>query len=217
MSLERLLILGAGGQARWALEIARLTGFDAVCADREEETALLCDRSFTHAHVAIGGEQELSRAVHPSLRQTVMARARQIRPDLQWPPMIHPSAWISPTAELSEGVAVLAMASIGPNCVVMEGAILASGARLEHDSVMEPFSYLTTGASTGGGVRIGARTFVGTNAAIKHGLNVPPDCLIGAGVALNVELSGPSVVAMPRLRRVPRTVGKRVLPDEAVL
>ena len=204
--MKPLLILGAGGQARWAAEIAHLTGWQPHCVDQHGEVASLASGHFQHAHVAIGGEHELSVRVKPCLREVIMDRVSRDYPHMQWPALVHPTAHISHTAVIEDGAQILAQCSVGPNARVERGAIMASGALLEHDSVMKPFSYLTTGAATGGGVTIGERTFIGTNASIKHGLTVPADCLVGAGVALTVAPEGPCIIAPPRNRMVKRRV-----------
>lgn len=62
------------------------------------------------------------------------------------PSIIHNSAYISPTAKIETGVAVLPKAVINTDTVVKQGSIINCGAVIDHDCVVEKFVHVCIGA-----------------------------------------------------------------------
>lgn len=61
------------------------------------------------------------------------------------PVLIHPSATVSPSAELGYGTVVCARAVIGPGARVGRGCIISGGAALDRDAVLEEGGYVGCG------------------------------------------------------------------------
>ena len=62
------------------------------------------------------------------------------------PAIIHNSAYISPTAKLEEGVAVLPKAVINTDCVIKQGCIINCGSVIDHDCILNEFVHICIGA-----------------------------------------------------------------------
>jgi acetyltransferase-like isoleucine patch superfamily enzyme len=73
------------------------------------------------------------------------------------------------------GVSINPCSSIGRFC------ILNTNSSLDHDSILEDFSSLAPGATTGGNCRIGQYSAVGIGAVVIHGIDVGEHTVIGAG------------------------------------
>jgi sugar O-acyltransferase (sialic acid O-acetyltransferase NeuD family) len=83
---------------------------------------------------------------------------------------------------------------IGDNCLILEdqtiqpyvkignNVMLWSGNHLGHASVIEDHVYVSSHVVISGHCRIGARSFIGVNAAIKDFTTIGKDCFIGMGV-----------------------------------
>ena len=93
---------------------------------------------------------------------------------------------------------------IGPNSQVGAFCIVNTGASLDHDSAMKDFASLAPGAVTGGRVEIGFRSAVGIGAAIKQGVVMGDDTVVGAKSYLNQDLPG-GVIAYGSPAKVIRT------------
>lgn len=156
-----LLILGAGTHGRVVRETAIAQGiFEQIdflddlateaigtCSDY----LLHCNR-YTHAFVAFGDN---------SLRAHWLEKLRQA--NFVIPVMIHPQAFVSPSAQIAEGSIVLAKAAINTGAPVEQGSIIGLGSLVDHDARIKEFCHINTGA------------------IIAAGSTVPPRCKVEAG------------------------------------
>ena len=106
----------------------------------------------------------------------------------------HPSAWISPDAELGAGCIVFPRALVEPYASVGTGSILWSGSVVAHDSRVGAFCFLAPNATVAGNVTLGERTFVGANATVRDGVTVGAGCVIGAGAIVKHDLAEGTVL-----------------------
>ena len=67
------------------------------------------------------------------------------------PPMVHPSAVVSPTASIGDACQILALAYVGPDAVLAGGVLVNTGAIVEHDC------HLGEGAVVGPGAVLAGR------------------------------------------------------------
>jgi len=117
---------------------------------------------------------------------------------------IDPSAIISKTAKIGEGVTIWPGAVINTNAVVGDNVIINETATISHDDVIGFGSHIAAGVNLIGGLKIGEKTLIGVGAVIickKIGSN----SVIGAGSVVANDI-GDNVVAIGFPARV---VGKR--------
>jgi sugar O-acyltransferase (sialic acid O-acetyltransferase NeuD family) len=87
--------------------------------------------------------------------------------------LIHPKAYVAPTAVVDEGAMVMANAvadvrsRISPLCVVWPSSCI------NHDSVIGSNTFLSPGAIICGNATVGSHCFIGAGAAIVDRANVP--------------------------------------------
>jgi sugar O-acyltransferase (sialic acid O-acetyltransferase NeuD family) len=189
-------IFGSGGHARVLSELAKLVGFDPVCfidPFSPEESYL--------GLPVVGGLDQVSPDVTSFglgiglnyVREQVFLAARNSNPGADFPVLVHPSAFVSPSARLEEGSVVLAQAHVGPGAAIEAGALLNSGASLDHESLMRRFSSLGPGAITAGGVELGERAMVGLGASLFQKVSVGADTVIGASSMVRHDVPANSV------------------------
>lgn len=102
--------------------------------------------------------------------------------------IIHPSAWISPTAAIGVGVFVGPRAVVHTDATIGDHAIINSAAVVEHDCIVGVNSHIAPNATLGGDVHIGEHTLVGIGSTVLPGVRIGDRCTVGAGSAVIVDL-----------------------------
>lgn len=96
-------------------------------------------------------------------------RLQLIRGGGEYPPLAHPSAWISPSAKIASGAQIMPMASVGACAEIGEGAIINTGAIIEH------------GARIGAGAHIAPRAVVLGDAIVEEGAFIGVGAIVVQG------------------------------------
>jgi len=110
----------------------------------------------------------------------------------------HPSATISPQAQLADDAQILAGATVQPGASIATGAIVNTRAVVEHDVQIGAWSHVAPGAVVCGDIRIGTHTHVGAGATVRQGLRLGNHCLIGLGAVVISDLpDSTTVIGVP--------------------
>ncbi|NPV85251.1 MAG: acetyltransferase [Anaerolineae bacterium] len=94
---------------------------------------------------------------------------------------IHPSAQIARGVHVGRGTVIMAGVVVNSDSQIGNFCILNTRSSLDHDCVMEDFSSLAPGATTGGNVHIGAFSAISLGANILQGRCIGSHTVIGAG------------------------------------
>lgn len=120
-------------------------------------------------------------------------------------PLVHPTAWVSPSAELGRGVFVGPMAVINARARIAHHAIINTGAVVEHECDVGLGAHVAPHATLAGGTRVGAHALVGLGAAVLPGAAVGARAVVGAGaVVLQDVAEGQRVAGCPARAIHPR-------------
>ena len=203
-----LVVLGDGGHAASVAEAAESAGFTvagfietaAEPAAMERLISRIGELDFKSTALAIGVGTNFARAaIHVAVSSEF--------PGASFPSIVHQTAWLSPSAEIADGVTLLAHSSVGPNASLGLGSLVNTGASLDHDGELGDFASLGPGARTGGNVAVGRRTMIGLQAGILQGRTVGEDSVVGAQSlvledipALSVGIGSPCRVVRSRER-----------------
>ena len=198
--MKSLIILGAGGHGKVVAETA-------ISSDCFKEIVFLDDRysknksetNLFHDFKVIGNlslliENDLSHK-YPHV---VVALGKNIL-RLSWlkklndtkynmPTLIHPTAWVSPSAKISSGTVVFAKVAIQANARIGFGSILNTGCNIDHDVILEDGVHICPGASLAGGVFVGKRSMIGIGSSVIQNINIGSDVNIGAGSTVVKDL-----------------------------
>jgi sugar O-acyltransferase (sialic acid O-acetyltransferase NeuD family) len=109
-----------------------------------------------------------------------------------WPDLVH-----GPNTLITETSWVMPFVKLGAN-------VLLIGARVGHHSIIGDHCTIS-GATLGGGVEVGERTFVGMNATVKERLRIGKRNVIGSGATILLPTKDDAVHAVHHTRasRVP--------------
>lgn len=198
---RRLAILGAGGHARVVADAAEAAGwtvpglFDREAPPGDHPWPVLGDADalfarmseFDGAVVALGDNAL-------RLEWTVKLAAH----GLPLATVIHPTAWVSPRAELGGGTVILAQAGVGTGARLGRAVIVNTGASVDHDCVLGDGVHVSPGARLAGAVTVGARSWIGVGAVVREGLMLGAAVRVGAGAAVVKSVqNGQTVVGVP--------------------
>lgn len=184
--MRALRIIGAGGHGRVLADIAQAMGYgDIAFLD-----AQFPDFAHSGAWDIIGTPADLGDDSEYALgvgdNQSRMSLLESFPNDLAT--LIHPSATISPHAQIGAGSVICAGATVGPFAKLGQGCIINTGASVDHDCTLAGGVHLSPGARLGGGVSIGARTWVGIGAAVREYKTIGADAMIAAGAAVVTDI-----------------------------
>ena len=189
----RILIFGASGHGKVILEAllaakrAKVIGFvdngqkksgfqGLPCFGPDSDlSAILRKTKANAAVVAIGDNHK---------RSLVVARIRELAPQLEFPAIVHPTAYVALGAEVGEGTVVLPGAIVGADARVGRFCIVNTRASIDHDGEIGDFASLAPGAVLGGKVHVGEFSAVGLGASVIHGIRIGAQTVIGAGAVV---------------------------------
>ena len=97
------------------------------------------------------------------------------------PALIHPTAFVEPSASLSPGGQVFPHAYVGSDARVGFGCIVNTGAIVSHDCLLGDYANISPGAMLAGQVQIGAQALVGMGATINLRVKIGAGARIGNG------------------------------------
>jgi UDP-3-O-[3-hydroxymyristoyl] glucosamine N-acyltransferase len=112
--------------------------------------------------------------------------------------VIHPSAVISPSANIGYGVQILEMAVVSCKAIVDEACIVNVHSLVGHHSKMYPGSSISANCVLGASSTLGYRSFLGNAANTVPGVQIVKDVLVGAGGLVIEDILVPGTyIGMP--------------------
>ena len=98
--------------------------------------------------------------------------------------VVHPTAWVSASAQLGSGTVVMANAVINPNAKVGNGVIVNTAAVVEHDVEIGDFAHVSPNAAMGGASHLGMLSHLGIGAVVIQCVSIGAHTIIGAGAVV---------------------------------
>lgn len=108
---------------------------------------------------------------------------------------IHPSAIVSPYAEIGEGTVVMQGAIIQAGAKIGRHCIINTGASIDHDCIIEDYAHISPRATLCGNVHVREGTQIGVGSSIVPGITIGEWCLICAGSVVTTNIPDKCVAA----------------------
>lgn len=190
MTLESILLVGAGGHAKSCIDVIEQEGrFNIVgLVGKESEVG-----NSIFGYPVLGSDADLPALLNKSSNalitigqiKTSEPRIRLFKLLQQYgfslPTVISPKAYVSNHAAVGIGTIILHGAILNAGAVVGDNCIINSQALVEHDAVVNEHSHISTGAIINGTANIGLGTFIGSGSLVREGINVGEHSVIGMG------------------------------------
>ena len=197
--MTKLVLVGAGGHARVLIELfSAMGGFELVgvvahTAPRDPlGLPLLGDESRLKRLRAEGVEAAFIGVGDNATRARLGAWLERLGYEL--PAAIHPAAFVAPSARISPGAVVMARAVLGTDAALGSLAILNTGAIADHDVVLHEASHAAPGSVLAGHAWLGARALLGAGSAVRQGIGIGEDAVVGVGAAVVTDVAAGTVV-----------------------
>ena len=207
--MTALLILGCGGHAKVVAETALAGGRFISIAFVDDRCSMPGDLPPVLGWPVL---RPLAHALEPSLRNQFAAAVVAIghaATRLHWqqqlsaagyelPVLIHPSAWVSPSAQIGPGSVLFAQVVVQAQARIGAGAILNTSCSVDHDVQLADGVHVCPGARLAGEVQVGERSWIGIGASLIQQIRIGCDVTIGAGAAVISDLpDGVTAVGVP--------------------
>ena len=198
-----IVVIGGGGHARVVIEILLAT---------KAEVVGFCDPSFSEGecfgHVAcLGDDGVLERLRADGVEQAIVAlgdnglrcevalRVRSL--GFRLVNAVHPSAQISPSAILGQGIAIMANVVINAATTVGDNVIVNTGATVDHDCKIGGGAHIAPGAHLAGRITVGEQCLIGVGSAVGCGrpLSIGDGAVVGSGSVIIEDVPAYSTVA----------------------
>lgn len=187
MSSKPVIIIGNGGHARVLIEILlmqkkEILGYTAPAQEHNpyhipylgtDEEILHYDQREIELVNAIG-------SVSTTKLRTYIFTFFKSR-GYHFLNIIHPSAVVSSTVLLGEGVQIMAGAIIQPFVRIGDNTIINTSASIDHDCYIGKNCHIAPGCVLSGSVTVGEGTHIGTGTNIIQNVKVGKNVIIGAG------------------------------------
>jgi sugar O-acyltransferase (sialic acid O-acetyltransferase NeuD family) len=117
--------------------------------------------------------------------------------------LVHPTAWVAPTARVGAGSILCPFAVVANAAVVGPNVVLNTFASVGHDAVVGAHCVFSPYSVVNGGVVLGEQVFLGTHAVVTPRLDVGARTKVAAGAVVTRSLDpGSLAVGMPATGRV---------------
>ena len=193
--MKRLLIWGASDQAVVTLDCAQamqmygqidLMGITTQKIRRFAQHRVMMEENVIHAKLFHAYDEVIVATGDNRLRQIRLLILEEY--GIPIATIIHPSAIISPTAQVNCGSTILANAVIHTLARIGTGCIINTGAIVEHDCVIKDFVNMSPNCAMAGHCSVESRAFLGIGSTLSPAVTIGEDAVIGAGAVVLTDI-----------------------------
>ncbi len=199
-----LLIYGGGGHAKSLIDLIRLVGFyrihgildDGIPAGtRILDIPVLGSEALLHSLRRAG----VGKAVNAvggigSITPRLAVYEKLAAAGFEIVTVVHPRAFIEPTAHVADGCQVFFNAYVGSEVRVGFGSIINTAAIISHDCQLGEYVNISPGAILAGAVTVGDRALVGMGATINLGVRIGAGARVGNSAVVKGDVPENGIV-----------------------
>lgn len=194
---DGVVVIGAGGHAKVVISTLAARGLSIAAVFDDDDTKWGMDAQGTRV-----SRMERERGGSAIIGIGDNAKRRDVATALkfEWQTVVHPSAYVHPSAKLGRGTVIFAGAVVQPDAVIGDHVIVNTGATVDHDCVIGDYAHLAPGVHLAGSVQVGEGAFLGIGSAVIPGVRIGPWSTLGAGaVAIRDVRDGVVAVGVPAM------------------
>jgi len=211
--MKKIIIVGSGGHAAELRDYINHNN-NARPADRMEVVGFIDDNedSYKHYNFAetfLGSikNHEVHKEVFYLMGIANLDYRKKIIESLlekgaEFTGLIHPTAIISPSAEIHSTTVISHNASVGAMAKLGKYNMLNSRCTIGHDSVLGDFNFISPQVAISGNTKIGDGNLIGTNACTIPGMTIGNNNKVAAGMVLYKPVGDDSTVLFRHKERL---------------
>ena len=199
-----IIIYGGGGHGKTLIELIRAMGVYQIVSiiddgiDEIEEILnipivggndILSDLYSSGVHLAVNAVGGVG---DTSIRVKVFQRLGEA--GYVCPPLLHPLAYVEPSATLSPGVQVFAHAYVGSEARIGFGVIVNTGSIISHGCTVGDYAHISPGAILAGDVTIGNSVLIGMGTTVNLGVEIGSGARIGNGATIKENVPEQTII-----------------------
>lgn len=186
MISDKLHILGAGGHALMALDIAIESGFDEICVYDDSVKEI----NFYRDIKVEGTIEKFIQNCNPNTKVFIGIGDNNTRCNIYeklkdksclFPILKHKSAIVNKHTNIGEGTIIMPSATINHNARIGNCGIINTNSTVDHDAEIGNFVHISPGANIGGNVTIRECSWIGIGANVINNICIGKNAIIGAG------------------------------------
>jgi len=210
MTPARIIILGARGMG---MDIADTISCLAAEGKPLAVHGFLDDDTSTHGskvgdHPVLGGLADAARfpdclfvngigtSGSRHLKPTLITKTGV--PDDRWLTVVHPRAFVSPSAKVGRGTVLLANVSVCADAVLGDHVMVLPNSVISHDTVVEDYSTIASGVCVSGRCIVRRGAYLGSNSSIRENTVIGAGALVAMAAVVTRDVSpGITVLGSP--------------------
>ncbi|MCM3590175.1 acetyltransferase [Brevibacillus borstelensis] len=188
--MKKIIVLGGGGHARVLIEMLLLLKMDVIgFTDKNQSQEI--------SGVPYIGQDDVILSYQPTeifLINGIGSVGDQLKRKqlflyfksrgYSFASVVHPSAVISSSAILGEGIQVMAGAVLQTGVRIGDNCIINTRASIDHDSQIGCHVHIAPGATLSGGVQVAAEAHIGAGSVVIQNIRIGTKCIVGAGAVV---------------------------------
>lgn len=189
--MKKLILIGAGGHCRSAIDIAESTGkYNSISIIDYQNKEKLNEKILGYDVMSgLDWMDKLDRvsdyfvAVGSAVSRQEIQKILQSR-QVTVTSLLHKKAHIHNTAVIGTGVFIGAFAHVGPECRIGDGSIINTHANVEHESTINEFTHCAPRSTVCGRCEIGSYVLLGAGSTVINGIKIADEVTVGAGAVI---------------------------------
>ena len=187
--MKPIVIIGTGGHSKVVLDILQKRGLEILgfISPEYKKGSLFCgykilgDDEIIDSFISsdIGLANGIGFIAKNKKRKIVAKKFRD--KGYHFISIIDPSAIISSSVILEQGVQIMAGVIIQHGSSIGQDTIINTGSLIDHDCIINNDCHVAPGVTMSGNVNIGEESFVGVGSSIANNIFVGHNCTIAAG------------------------------------
>lgn len=196
-----IVLVGAGGHGKVVLATLRACSLEvdyAVDDDPQKQGSEWLGLSVVAPEGRLDGRSAILGIGNNEQRARFSRRFERTT----WVSIVHPRAFVDPSASIGPGTVVFAGAVVQAGARIGRHVIVNTGATVDHDCVIGDHVHVCPGVHLAGGVSVGEGALLGIGAVAKPAVRIGAWATVGAGAAVVRDVDARSKAVGVPARRI---------------